>query len=232
MFKTKNLNFLKFLLFKIFLSKIILIMTEKDQRQEEDDDEYVVCKVVLVGEASVGKTSIINRYVNGKFEEKYQATMCGGKLEKTDAENKVKFSIWDTLGQEKYRSLAKEFYREADVCVIVYDVTNENSFESVQNYWFNDVKDSAPKDAILCLVGNKTDLFEVQRVEEEKARKLAEDNEAIFCLTSAKNDSGIKDLFKKIAEKIEEQGKQGNQGKIKLEDNKDNKGEVKSKKCC
>ena len=108
------------------------------------DKEALQCKVVLIGEGAVGKTSIINRYTHNKFNESETITIGASFIAKTillqDYNQSIKFEIWDTAGQEKYRALAKVFYKNAAVCVLVYDITRKNSFEALKNYWINEIK--------------------------------------------------------------------------------------------
>ena len=118
----------------------------------EDDDDYdgegedaKACKVVLLGEAGVGKTSIISRFIHNKFEENLETTTgasyAGKNMIFKDYQNQVvKFEIWDTAGQEKYRSLAKVFYKNSSACILVYDITRRNSFEELKNFWINEIK--------------------------------------------------------------------------------------------
>ena len=102
------------------------------------DKEELQCKVVLVGESGVGKTSIINRYVTNTFNQKLTPTPGGSLAKKTvflqDYNQSIKFEIWDTSGQEKYRSLAKVFHKIADVCLLVYDITRRVSFKELKNF--------------------------------------------------------------------------------------------------
>ena len=108
------------------------------------DKEALQCKVVLIGEGGVGKTSIINRHTHNKFNESETITIGASFIAKTillqDYNQSIKFEIWDTAGQEKYRALAKVFYKNAAVCVLVYDITRKNSFEALKNYWINEIK--------------------------------------------------------------------------------------------
>lgn len=118
------------------------------------EDEYCegderICKVVLLGESGVGKTSIISRFINDVFEESVTTTTGASYVGKTmtfeDYHNQViKFEIWDTAGQEKYRSLTQIFYKDASIAILVYDITNEETFEEIQNYWYTQIKESAP----------------------------------------------------------------------------------------
>jgi len=111
------------------------------------DKAALQCKVVLIGESGVGKTSIINRYISNAFSNVLTATPGASFTSKTlflkDYNQSIKFEIWDTAGQEKYRALAKVFYKTAAVCILVYDITRKTSFEELKNYWVNEVKTNA-----------------------------------------------------------------------------------------
>ena len=118
---------------------------------DEDDDEGAqTCKVVLLGESGVGKTCIIARFINNTFEENLISTTGASYAGKTmvfdEYEGKsIKFEIWDTAGQEKYRSLTKIFYKDAAVAILVYDITRKESYDELQKYWYNQIKEFAPK---------------------------------------------------------------------------------------
>jgi small GTP-binding protein len=119
----------------------------------EDEDEYEnaqSCKVVLLGESGVGKTSIISRFINNVFGENIISTTGASYAGKTmtfdEFEGKaIKFEIWDTAGQEQYRSLTKIFYKDAAAAILVYDITRKDSFLELKNYWYDQVKETAPK---------------------------------------------------------------------------------------
>ena len=102
------------------------------------------CKVVLIGESGVGKTSIISRYISNKFSSLFAATPGASFTVKTvfirEYKQSIRFEIWDTAGQEKYRSLTKVFYKNAQVCVLVYDITRRSSFEELKKYWIKEIK--------------------------------------------------------------------------------------------
>ena len=103
-------------------------------------------KVVLVGESGVGKTSIITQYIDQTFQKDLQSTTGGTfstKSVECDGGKILKFEIWDTAGQEKYRALAKVFYKNAAVCILVYDITRRSSFDELKNYWINEIKTNA-----------------------------------------------------------------------------------------
>ncbi len=125
----------------------------EDENYEGENAKGV--KVVLIGESGVGKTSIIYRFINNTFEEGLETTTgasyAGKDMVFKDYQNKVlKFEIWDTAGQEKYRALSKIFYKDASIAILVYDITNEDSFEEIKNYWIDQIKECAPKN-----IGNK-----------------------------------------------------------------------------
>ena len=111
------------------------------------EKEAVQCKVVLIGESGVGKTSIINRYTKNTFRTFETATPGASFIAKVvnfkEYDQTIKFEIWDTAGQEKYRALAKVFYKNAAVCILVYDITRKTSFEELKNYWINEIKANA-----------------------------------------------------------------------------------------
>ena len=161
-------------------------------------------KVVLVGESGVGKTSIITQFIDQTFQEDQQSTTGGTFSTKSvicEGGKILKFEIWDTAGQEKYRSLTTMFYKDANAAVMVYDVTRKESFDEIKNYWSNQIKENSPENIILVIAGNKSDLIEQETVDEEEARNFAKELNAIFISTSAKSSEGINSLFEEIAKK-------------------------------
>ena len=116
----------------------------------DEDEAAQTCKVVLLGESGVGKTCIIARFINNTFEENLISTTGASYAGKTMTFDEfggksIKFEIWDTAGQEKYRSLTKIFYKDAGAAILVYDITRKESFEEIQKYWINQIKEFAPK---------------------------------------------------------------------------------------
>ena len=114
---------------------------------EEEEKGALPCKVVLIGDSGVGKTSIISRYISNTFSSVLMATPGANFTTKTvflqDEKQSIKFEIWDTAGQEKYRALAKVFYKNAAVCILVYDITRRASFEELKKYWITELKGNA-----------------------------------------------------------------------------------------
>jgi small GTP-binding protein len=199
-------------------------------------------KIVLLGETAVGKTSIISRYTNDIFNPE-TITSLSAQINSKELEinsQTVHFDIWDTAGQEKYRALAEIFYKNAKVIIFVYDITNKRSFEEIKKYWYPKTKETTREDIMYGLIGNKSDLYEKEEVNEEEAQQYAESINAVFQLTSAKSNSGIDILFETFGKKfLKDKNKNGNDMKnnkdknvinsnIKLEETKTEK----KKKCC
>ena len=116
----------------------------------DDYEDAQICKVVLLGESGVGKTSIISRFINNFFAENVISATGASYAGKTMifdefGGKKIRFEIWDTAGQEQYRSLTKIFYKDAAAAILVYDITRKGSFYALKNYWYDQVKDTAPK---------------------------------------------------------------------------------------
>ena len=186
----------------------------------EDSEEHNF-KVVLVGETGVGKTSIISQFIDQVFEEELQTSTGGSFSSKEiffDNGKSLKLEIWDTAGQERYRSLTKIFYKNSSCAILVYDITKKQTFDELKNYWIGQIKESAPKDIMLAIVGNKEDLLDKEQVDENEARDFAKENNALFFSTSAKNSDAINQLFIDIGKKYT-----GWNSNAKIELNKENK---------
>ena len=116
---------------------------------DSEEKKAIPCKVVLIGESGVGKTSIISRYMTDKFSASLGSTPGANFTTKTvflkDENQSIKFEIWDTAGQEKFRSLAKVFYKNAAICILVYDITKKQTFEELQKFWIEEIKANASK---------------------------------------------------------------------------------------
>ena len=161
-------------------------------------------KVVLLGDTGVGKTAIIRRYYEGKFSEILESTYNASFIEKTVQIEKKKLvlELWDTVGQEAYRSLTKIFTKNSKIIILVYDVTSMETFNSL-NYWYDYISKEAEGNIILGVAGNKTDLIleegHREEVSQEEGKNFAEKINASFALISAKeSDQEIKKLFNEL----------------------------------
>ena len=196
-------------------------------------------KIVLIGECGVGKTSIISSYIKNEFSNEVPSSLTASFATKetnlTLNENIIQFDIWDTAGQELFRAVNKIFYVDANIVILVYDVTNKNSFYELKNYWYNEILKNGEKNVIFGIAGNKNDLYHNEDIKEEEVRKWANEINSIFYLNSAKNKNGIDELFNELGQKYINKEFQNNlnllgeKNSIKISDNNLNQ---KKKKCC
>ena len=171
----------------------------------EGDSKVPGCKVVLLGDSGVGKTCIISRYISGTFDENSATTngasYCSKNVNYEKVGKNLLLDIWDTAGQEKYKALTKFFYKDAAVCILVYDITRKETFDNLKNFWYSQLKENSGSNVVLGVAGNKCDLYESEEVKESEARQFAEEIGAIFELTSAQNNTGINELFFEVGNK-------------------------------
>jgi len=160
-------------------------------------------KLVFLGDQSVGKTSIITRFMYDNFDKTYQATIGIDFLSKTIylEDRTVRLQLWDTAGQERFRSLIPSYIRDSSVAVVVYDVTNRASFLNSAK-WIEDVRGERGSDVVIMLVGNKTDLQGKRQVSPEEGEKKAEEDGLLFIECSAKGGYNVKNLFRRLAGKL------------------------------
>ncbi|ORE08496.1 ras-domain-containing protein [Rhizopus microsporus var. microsporus] len=160
-------------------------------------------KLVFLGEQSVGKTSLITRFMYDTFDNTYQATIGIDFLSKTMylEDKTVRLQLWDTAGQERFRSLIPSYIRDSSVAVIVYDISNRQSFINTSK-WIDDVRAERGEEVIIVLVGNKSDLSDKREVTVEEGEKRAKELHVMFIETSAKAGHNVKTLFKKIAQSL------------------------------
>ena len=183
----------------------------KSTPKEEEKTKLIEAKIVLLGDVSVGKTSIASRYCKNSFNEHHINTIGGAyQQQKVVLDNgaMIKLHIWDTSGQERFRAMTNLYYRDAQVALLTYDITNESSFISI-DFWIKELKYKVENEnMILCLVGNKCDVGpDDRKISTVRGKNFAEENNMIFYETSAKTGEGVKDLFVTIANKVYEQMK-------------------------
>ena len=180
------------------------LQMKKETQKKSERKEFEV-KICLLGDVNVGKTSIASRFCKNSFTDNYINTIGGAYQQQNIVLNngaKIKLHIWDTSGQDRFRSMTNLYYRDAQVAILTYDVTNEQSLESL-NYWLNELNDKVEIDnMVLCLAGNKSDIEGSRRqVSTAKGKAFAEEHNMIFYETSAKTGAGVKELFQAIAVK-------------------------------
>ena len=160
-------------------------------------------KYIVIGDSSVGKSCIVAKYLTGGFEEEFKTTIGieFGSKDLTINDKVYRLQIWDTAGQESFRSITRAYYKNSACSFIVYDVTNKQSFLNVQD-WFNECKKQTPRTVTMVLVGNKVDLEDKREVTYEEGENFARDNSMLFYETSAKNGNNIENMFYDSAEII------------------------------
>ena len=160
-------------------------------------------KYIVIGDSFVGKSCIVAKYIHGGFDEEFKTTIGieFGSKDLTINGKVYRIQIWDTAGQETFRSITRAYYKNSVCSFIVYDVTNRQSFLNVQD-WFNECKKQTPKTAMMVLVGNKIDLNNKREVSYEEGENFAKNNSMLFYETSAKNGDNIENMFYESAEII------------------------------
>ena len=201
-------------------------------------------KIVFIGEAGVGKTSIITRFTDDTFDYNKESTVGATYASKTieipEKNEYITFDIWDTAGQEKYRSIAKIFFQGAKMAVFVYDITRRETFDKMKNEWYKELKENGDPDIVFAVAGNKSDLYEKEAVPEQEAREFAKSIDAVFSLTSAQKNTGIDELFVELGKKFLEYDSgikfkkphtKGDKNNIRIGKN-GKKDEEQKRKCC
>ena len=219
----------------------------KEKKKDKPKKQIIEIKLILLGDISVGKSSILGRYIDNSFTEDYQCTLqveTKSKIIDIDLNTSVKMNIWDTVGQEKFRHLTKQYFRNCHGAIIVFDLTRKDSFDGVQK-WIEELEDYSSNIPIL-IVGNKSDLINEREVNEDVIENFVK-NKYLYYDVSAKNGSNVSLAFDKIRSemiediKINEKKEENELNDIKFKmRNVDSKAfdqlnksvNGKSKKCC
>lgn len=160
-------------------------------------------KIVLLGEGRVGKTSVLLRYVQNVFSDSQEQTLQAAFLKKVlnIQDDKIVLNIWDTAGQEKFHALSPIYYRDANAAVLVYDITDAQSFERVR-HWVKELRQIVGRDIIIIIAGNKSDLERGRQVSAEEAEAYAASVGAPHFLVSAKLNKNIPQMFLHLAKEL------------------------------
>ena len=201
-------------------------------------DEYVI-KILTLGDTGVGKTSIIQKFVNDKFSQNMLSTIgvdFQSKIIMID-NTKVKLKIWDTTGQERFKTLTSQYYNGADGALLIFDVTNKESFERI-NFWMNELNEKKKLNELgLLLIGNKIDLVNKRIIDKEEAENFAKNNNLSYYETSALKNININNIIIDIAKQCLNNIKRNDENIINNSINEkkmiiENIGCNKKKKCC
>lgn len=198
-------------------------MTEKKQKE-------LLYKILLLGDSSVGKTCFLMRYADNTFQEIHMSTIgLDYKLKNVQLDDGkiVKIQIWDTAGQDRFRSITKNYYKGAHGIILIYDVTSRKTFENIQN-WVTQIKEEVSEKVNIILVGNKIDDENNRKVSSEEGKKMADQWGLDFFETSAKSGINIDTTFNDLVKKtVETYSKTEGKG-----DKLNNKKSGNKKKCC
>ena len=192
-------------------------MEKNNQGQNSEKIEEII-KLIIIGSVSVGKTSLLIRYATGKFQNILKSTSTPSYIPKTKMVNNILYEIrlWDTAGQEKYRSLTKIFIKDAKIALLVYAIDDENSFKDL-DMWLNIVKEVNNEKIILGIAANKADLYDKAKVTDEQGKQYAKKIGASWSSTSSlQDDNGIDGLVDELLEKyLKIKGNNGNTNESK-----------------
>ena len=172
-------------------------------------------KIMVLGESKVGKTSLIKRFTKDQFGGVYLTTVGMDFQDKIIEieDKKIRLQVWDTAGQERFRNVTKSYFQSSHGLLVVYDITDKESFEKI-NFWMKNIKENAPENAKLILVGNKCDLANERQVSYEEGEKKASNYNIKFFESSAKDGTNVKEFFFYLANEIYQDEK------VKGKDNK------------
>ena len=197
------------------------------------------CQILLIGDSLVGKTCLIQRYVNGTFKDDYITTVGLDYHTKLEIINNLNVSVklWDTAGQERFKALTASFFRNAEGVVIAYDVTNSESFDNLK-FWISSIKTNLFEKNIfipIIIIGNKIDLEDMREISKDVASTFAKENKFKYFETSAKTGEGVDEAFRDLVNQVLANLDKNEEGtierkSIKIEENKDDK--QKKKGCC
>ena len=206
--------------------------------EDENINYELLYKIIIIGDAAVGKSNILTRYSKNEFSENTKSTVgveLGVKFIKVKGVN-AKIQIWDTAGEERYRSITSSYYKGSHGCFIVYDITNESSFDNVEK-WYEYVQKEAGKNISIILVGNKCDLENERKITKEKGQEKAKNLKCAFFETSALSGVNISEIFEELTNNIyESTGGVKNEDEFDIEFENDNKvvnlNKNEKKSCC
>ena len=195
-------------------------MEKKEEKNEKEEAEEI--KVILIGDTGIGKTNLINTCVGLKFSEKINPTISpsyNSKIFEVDGK-KYRANLWDTAGQEKYIKVTKLFFKGSGIIILVYDITNKNSFKSLEN-WYHMSEDIIETEHIYGLVGNKNDLYLESQVSEIELENFAESINTKYKMVSAKESPELfVELLFELVKDYHKINKKSRRKSLKLNTNK------------
>ena len=172
-----------------------------------DEDRVISYKIVVVGQSNVGKSALIRRFVDDQFMENYLATLGVDFKFRTFnlGRQTYKLQIWDTAGQEKYKTITKAYYKDSFGVILVFDLHSPSSFDQMRDVWFSEAKNNCDSDAVFMLLGNKKDLE--RKVDSQAVSQFCQQNGLIYGETSAKTGENVEQSFFQLTQEIKKRGK-------------------------
>ena len=164
-----------------------------------DEEMIAMVNIIIIGDASVGKSNLLLRFNNNQFDDALKPTIGADFYSKTmDLEGqKVNTKFWDTAGQERYRAIGGRFFKDAHGILLVYDVTRKETFDNLEK-WINDIEEMSKDDIKVMLIGNKNDLLDEKQVSDEEGLSLAKEKNFFFFETSAKTGENVENAFNEL----------------------------------
>ena len=173
--------------------------------KEQDEEDYRLYKILLLGDCAVGKSCLLLRYCENSFQESHLATIgLDFRLKTITLENnrKIRIQIWDTAGEDRFRAITKNYYKGAHGIILIYDVTDQQSFQHIKD-WVDKIKEESNEGVIIYLVGNKIDLIDKRIITNADGNKLAEEIKIKYYETSAKDSTGGKEVFENLVKDMD-----------------------------
>ncbi len=172
-----------------------------------EDEGDCIYKILLLGDSAVGKTCFLLRFTDNSFEQVHMSTIgLDYRLKTMELPNKrnVKIQIWDTAGQDKFRAITKNYYKGAHGILLIYDITDTNSFDNVKS-WIEQIREETGVKVIIYLIGNKNDLVDERKIKPEDGQKIADEFGVPFFESSAKSGMNVNEIFESLVQKIDEE---------------------------
>ena len=170
--------------------------------KEQEEEYYRLYKILLLGDCAVGKSCLLLRYCENSFQESHLSTIgLDFRLKTINLENnrKIRIQIWDTAGEDRFRAITKNYYKGAHGIILIYDVTDQQSFQHIKD-WVDKIKEESNEGVIIYLVGNKIDLIDKRIITNADGNKLAEEIKIKYYETSAKDSTGVKEVFENLVD--------------------------------
>ena len=202
--------------------------------EEEAEDDYNLYKILVLGDTSVGKSCLLLRFCDNSFQEAHLTTIGLDFRLKTinlKDDRKVKIQIWDTAGEDRFRSITRNYYKGAKGILLIFDVTEKETFTHVRD-WIERIHEESPEGITICLVGNKIDMNESRVISNEEGKKIADEFKIPYFETSAKSNIGVEEVFTYLVKEVDTIYMNEHKEEVGRKTVLNQKTKNKKKKCC